>query len=328
MHGPESNVEWCAIVTYFLELSLISLHWFLTTFASVVHMRVLLRIWDLFFYEGSVVLFRMTLAMIQMKVKEIVDVDNSASIFNALSDAPGDVQDVDLLIEVRYKTSTICTHVLVNTPENLANRSVGTMFYRAIVTSISDIVVLSINSCCCDLTLQLKRWNSFRLHTKLPGLSLTSSSTRTDASTWRTWWLTRARLSIPSRNETFPNRFEYNIPLTKYCRSGRFLIYLLRFSNWTSVSCVDRGRCFRRCGGATPCWTKQTRKRRTFDRLSCWSTFAKPSSKSHATSKHSTPKTPDTWVHSPPSPPLISHLRLQVLKWYIACMWWCAKILS
>ena len=51
------------------ELSLISLHWFLTGFASVVHMKVLLRIWDLFFYEGSVVLFQMTLGMMKMKVR-------------------------------------------------------------------------------------------------------------------------------------------------------------------------------------------------------------------------------------------------------------------
>ena len=50
------------------ELSLISLHWFLTAFASVVHMKVLLRIWDLFFYEGSVVLFQIVLGMLKMKV--------------------------------------------------------------------------------------------------------------------------------------------------------------------------------------------------------------------------------------------------------------------
>ena len=56
----------CIFVT---ELSLISLHWFLTGFASVVHMKVLLRIWDLFFYEGSVVLFQMTLGMMKMKVR-------------------------------------------------------------------------------------------------------------------------------------------------------------------------------------------------------------------------------------------------------------------
>ena len=72
-------------------------------------MRVLLRIWDLFFYEGSVVLFRMALAMIHMKTPDMVDVDNSASIFNSLSDAPGDVQDVDLLIQVleSYYASTV-----------------------------------------------------------------------------------------------------------------------------------------------------------------------------------------------------------------------------
>lgn len=50
------------------ELSLITLHWFLTAFASVVHIRLLLRIWDLFFYEGSLVLFQTTLGMLRLKV--------------------------------------------------------------------------------------------------------------------------------------------------------------------------------------------------------------------------------------------------------------------
>ncbi|NP_001344598.1 small G protein signaling modulator 3 isoform 2 [Mus musculus] len=51
-----------------IELSLITLHWFLTAFASVVHIRLLLRIWDLFFYEGSLVLFQTTLGMLRLKV--------------------------------------------------------------------------------------------------------------------------------------------------------------------------------------------------------------------------------------------------------------------
>lgn len=50
------------------ELSLITLHWFLTAFASVVHIRLLLRLWDLFFYEGSLVLFQTTLGMLRLKV--------------------------------------------------------------------------------------------------------------------------------------------------------------------------------------------------------------------------------------------------------------------
>lgn len=51
------------------ELSLITLHWFLTAFASVVHVRLLLRLWDLFFYEGSLVLFQTTLGMLRLKVR-------------------------------------------------------------------------------------------------------------------------------------------------------------------------------------------------------------------------------------------------------------------
>lgn len=54
------------------ELSLITLHWFLTSFASVVDIRLLLRIWDLLFYEGSLVLFQVTLGMLKIKVATLL----------------------------------------------------------------------------------------------------------------------------------------------------------------------------------------------------------------------------------------------------------------
>lgn len=53
------------------ELSLITLHWFLTSFASVVDIRLLLRIWDLLFYQGSLVLFQVTLGMLKIKVRDL-----------------------------------------------------------------------------------------------------------------------------------------------------------------------------------------------------------------------------------------------------------------
>jgi hypothetical protein len=90
-----------------IELSLITLHWFLTVFASVVHIRVLLRIWDMFFYEGSVILFQVTLAMFKFKEEELLKLENSAQIFNALSDLPGEMEDVDKLIEVGFSCSTL-----------------------------------------------------------------------------------------------------------------------------------------------------------------------------------------------------------------------------
>lgn len=50
-----------------IELSLITLHWFVTVFASVLHMKILLRVWDMFFLDGSIVLFQVTLAMLKIK---------------------------------------------------------------------------------------------------------------------------------------------------------------------------------------------------------------------------------------------------------------------
>lgn len=34
-----------------------------------MHIRLLLRLWDLFFYEGSLVLFQTTLGMLRLKVR-------------------------------------------------------------------------------------------------------------------------------------------------------------------------------------------------------------------------------------------------------------------
>lgn len=51
-----------------IELSLISIQWFLTLFSGSVHMKILLRIWDLFFYEGSVLLFRIALGMLKVSI--------------------------------------------------------------------------------------------------------------------------------------------------------------------------------------------------------------------------------------------------------------------
>lgn len=83
-----------------IELSLITLHWFLSLFAGVVHMKILLRIWDLLFFNGSLVLFQVTLGMLKMKEPHLKSLENSAQIFNALSDTPGDIDDVEKLLEV------------------------------------------------------------------------------------------------------------------------------------------------------------------------------------------------------------------------------------
>lgn len=98
-----------------IELSLITLHWSLTLYASVVHTKILLRIWDLFFYEGSVVLFQVTLGMLKIKEPDLQVLENSAQIFNALSDIPGEVDDVDKLFEVSYEIAGSLTDMALET---------------------------------------------------------------------------------------------------------------------------------------------------------------------------------------------------------------------
>ncbi|XP_061062701.1 LOW QUALITY PROTEIN: small G protein signaling modulator 3 [Eubalaena glacialis] len=96
-----------------IELSLITLHWFLTAFASVVHIRLLLRLWDLFFYEGSLVLFQTTLGMLRLKEEELIQSENSASIFNTLSDIPSQMEDADLLLGEAMRLAGSLTDVAV-----------------------------------------------------------------------------------------------------------------------------------------------------------------------------------------------------------------------
>ncbi|XP_037369402.1 small G protein signaling modulator 3 [Talpa occidentalis] len=98
-----------------IELSLITLHWFLTAFASVVHVRLLLRLWDLFFYEGSRVLFQTTLGMLRLKEEELIQSENSASIFNTLSDIPSQIQDAEQLLGEAMRLAGSLTDVAVET---------------------------------------------------------------------------------------------------------------------------------------------------------------------------------------------------------------------
>ncbi|KAH1029946.1 hypothetical protein HUJ05_003092 [Dendroctonus ponderosae] len=98
-----------------IELSLITMQWFLTLYANVVHTKILLRIWDLFFFEGSLVLFQITLAMLKIQEPHLKTLENSAQIFNALSDIPGDIEDVDKLLEVSTQLTSSLSEVMIET---------------------------------------------------------------------------------------------------------------------------------------------------------------------------------------------------------------------
>lgn len=65
------------------------------------------RIWDWFFYEGSIVLFQLTLGMLKIKEPFLKDLENSAQIFNSLADIPGGIDDVDALFDISMEVGGV-----------------------------------------------------------------------------------------------------------------------------------------------------------------------------------------------------------------------------
>lgn len=89
-----------------IELSLICINWYLTLFSNVFDMRILLRIWDLFFYEGSTALFQITLAMFKLNESRIINCDSSSQIFTILAEIPTEMVNIDLLVETMIRIAS------------------------------------------------------------------------------------------------------------------------------------------------------------------------------------------------------------------------------
>merc|ERR1712004_854378 len=53
-----------------------------------IELSLIMRIWDLFFFEGSKVLFQVAIGFLKMYEKELLKADNSADVFNVLSTIP------------------------------------------------------------------------------------------------------------------------------------------------------------------------------------------------------------------------------------------------
>ncbi|XP_065183690.1 small G protein signaling modulator 3-like isoform X2 [Sycon ciliatum] len=85
-----------------LELSMITMHWYITVFASVLPFPVLLRIWDLFFYHGSVTLFRIALAMFNLKAEDISNADGLAQLCSCLQELPSEMIDAQVLVAMGF----------------------------------------------------------------------------------------------------------------------------------------------------------------------------------------------------------------------------------
>ncbi|VDO26872.1 unnamed protein product [Onchocerca flexuosa] len=87
-----------------VELSLITINWFLTAFASVLSMRVLLRVWDCLFVFGGVTMFRVLISILKIKEDDLIELKYSenvaAELFNTISQIPASISNPEYLMEL------------------------------------------------------------------------------------------------------------------------------------------------------------------------------------------------------------------------------------
>ncbi|KAM0786289.1 hypothetical protein ACM66B_001768 [Microbotryomycetes sp. NB124-2] len=88
-----------------VELPAITFGWFLSLFTDALPIQTLLRVWDLIFVMGTVVLFRVTVAIFQMNKDDILACDSAASLYALMRAVTGHLYQVDKL--VRYATEDL-----------------------------------------------------------------------------------------------------------------------------------------------------------------------------------------------------------------------------
>ncbi|CAL1266415.1 unnamed protein product [Larinioides sclopetarius] len=85
-----------------VDLSLFTFNWFLTIFVDNVPVDLYLRIWDVFLYEGSKVLFRYALAFFKMCENEILQIKDYLALNKYLRSIAEQCTDVKKLTNVAF----------------------------------------------------------------------------------------------------------------------------------------------------------------------------------------------------------------------------------
>jgi hypothetical protein len=77
--------------------------WFMSCFIGTLPIETTLRVWDVFFYEGSKTLFRVSLAIFKNGESEIKAVQDPMEMFSVVQAIPRRMLDANLLLETCFK---------------------------------------------------------------------------------------------------------------------------------------------------------------------------------------------------------------------------------
>ncbi|KAF9356875.1 hypothetical protein BGX26_004600 [Mortierella sp. AD094] len=87
-----------------VDLTAVTFSWFLTLFTDCLPVETLLRVWDVFFVEGMIVVFKIAVAILWMNEKEIIKCRNGAAVYCFMKQMTLSMHQADKLIKVAFVT--------------------------------------------------------------------------------------------------------------------------------------------------------------------------------------------------------------------------------
>ncbi|ROW16784.1 hypothetical protein VPNG_01494 [Cytospora leucostoma] len=85
--------------------------WFMSCFIGTLPIETTLRVWDVFFYEGSKTLFRVALAIFKVGENEIKAISDPMEVFAVVQSLPRKMLDANALLEATFKRRSGLNHL-------------------------------------------------------------------------------------------------------------------------------------------------------------------------------------------------------------------------
>lgn len=89
--------------------------WFMSCFIGTLPIETTLRVWDVFFYEGSKTLFRIALAIFKAGENEIKAISDPMEVFAVVQSLPRRMLDANTLMEICFKRRSGLNHITSET---------------------------------------------------------------------------------------------------------------------------------------------------------------------------------------------------------------------
>ncbi|ORX89230.1 TBC-domain-containing protein [Basidiobolus meristosporus CBS 931.73] len=98
---PRLDSHFCSLG---VDLGAVTFSWFLTIYTDCIPMETLLRVWDNFFVQGVVSLFRVAVALLKTNEQKLLRCQDSGSVYHHLKSMTLEIQEEEKLIKVAFVT--------------------------------------------------------------------------------------------------------------------------------------------------------------------------------------------------------------------------------